>query len=117
MKYHMKREVSPQGIADLFITALEGGSSYWCESIDSEYDLKEASTWAALTTCRVEWTDMEDPEANGVKIVEAIDIERGLARIANWRYTVVDGDGGVEHDADSADAFFQVVLLGDVIYG
>ena len=118
MKYEIKQNVSPQGVAYLFITALEGGSNYWLESFSAPQDVKEASTWAALTELRVEWTDAEDEDADGVRVIDKTDIERGLAGMMGGYGVAYDSaDQAIDHDADSADVLLQLVLFGEVIYG
>ncbi len=121
MKFYASLEVSPQALADLTCTALEGGSYYWLDSFVTKDSLKDPAPWLNLPI-RVEYvlssdSDDEEPETE-VKLIEKADIDRALAHVAQHRYATYDAtDKCFEHDAWSADDFLQVLLLGEVVYG
>lgn len=121
MKFYAKVEVSPQALADLMITALEGGSNYWLEYFKTEHSLKDPAPWLNLPI-RVEYSVTPDDDgAEGdieVKTIEMADIERALGEVATHRYASYDATDKVfDHDAWVADNFLQVLLLGEVVYG
>lgn len=120
MKFYASLEVSPQALAYLMISALEGGSNYWLESFETEHSLKDPAPWLNLPI-RVEYAlapeDDEEPEIE-VKLIEKADIERALARVATHRDAAYDSsDKCFDHDANVADDFLQVLLLGELVYG
>jgi len=120
MKFYASLEVSPQALADLMVTALEGGSAYWLDSFITKDSLKDPAPWLNLPI-RVEYVltpgDDEESETE-VKLIEKADIDRALAHVAQHRYATYDAtDKCFDHDAWSADDFLQVLLLGEVVYG
>jgi hypothetical protein len=120
MKFYASLEVSPQALADLMITALEGGSNYWLDSFITEHSLKDPAPWLNLPI-RVEYilsADNDDEEpVTEVKLIEKADIDRALARVAHHRYASYDStDKCFDHDAWAADSFLQVLLLGEEVY-
>lgn len=115
--------VSNQMIADLFITAMEGGSDYWCSAAHPKNwtPTEDDRLWYASTAYlsgpdfEVEAYDAESDEKFHVE--GRVGIERGLAVMAK-KYPRHFSDILIDnHDAETADVFFQCVILGDVVYG
>lgn len=115
-------------IADLLVTAMEGGSGYWIASA------KPNDTWVQPTKKEngytTTWYDDEvfvgsdhfsftliadeDPLP---RVVDTAAIYRGLAKMAEKspkHFADIIADN---HDADTADVFLQWVALGEIIYG
>lgn len=110
-------DITQQQVADLVVTALEGGSNYWLGKIDPPFkthtDYSEADKYGEDMITRTISADEDDdtyefhPEA----------IRRGLQAMADQYPTDFNDLRGDNADAYTADVFMQCALLGDVIYG
>lgn len=120
MKFYASLEVTPQALADLMTTALEGGANHWLDSFTTKDSLKDPAPWLNLPI-RVEYVLFTEDDMEGdveVKLIEKADIDRALAAVAQHRYATYDAtDKCFDHDAWVADDFLQVLLLGEVVYG
>lgn len=113
-------------VADLFVTALEGGSNYWLDSlrVHPEGSLKDAQyLFDALgnnETIQVSYLtvdEAEDDQPPTVKHIDLTAITAAVSALVKARgLTVVDGEFG-DYDADDADMFLQHLLLGELVYG
>lgn len=124
---------------DLVITALEGGSNYWYYLPDLSMVPKDKTTplsilifRAAMNGARIPVSEAEDPEhilgyltkdgmltaldrlsrGEGTPIRENGKVVRTLT-YGNQVANIVDGNW----DANSADVWFQMAVMGEVIYG
>jgi hypothetical protein len=106
-------------VIDLIITALEGGSNYWYWieediNVPSGMAYSEAFAETALTT-GVNVNDLENPnEVLGRITIDSI--RNAVAIIAEkypWHFGNLFGD----YDAETADVFFQVAVMGDIVFG
>ena len=118
IKYNI--ELTAQERQDLFVTAVEGGISYWAMagSIKSSAD----GMW---TVIRLHEDDGEETNPD-LAINDRTDMFRiddwvmqmGLDRLAKSRYqhhiTDVVNDNA---DAGTADVIVQMALFGDILYG
>jgi hypothetical protein len=107
--------MTPQEIADLVVTAFEGGSNYWVDYIEpgplhhTDPKAYEGEFQQAFTVFA------EDDEApytfNAAAVREGLKImqERYLRH-----YEDILADNS---DADTADVFLQCALFGEVVYG
>ena len=125
-------EVPLQRVADLLVSAFEGGSGYWAVEA-------KALGLAANKAVRLSFGTGEDgdnyypriiryPLSGGVTMVRDSDeskwhrldmaaIERGLYLMAQ-KYPKHFADFVAENDdAGTADVFLQLALLGEVVYG
>lgn len=111
-------------IADLFVTAIEGGSNYWINHIVHKGWKKEESqtkwwyddtTYVGTDRLHLIVEAEDDLEQHEVKGREAV--EKGLAILAakypHHMKDIIDDN----HDAATADAFFQCVVFGEIVYG
>lgn len=104
-------EFTKEMIKDLFISACEGGSSYWCLEVKPLKDKGDAydsmfSGWKFLHDSKTNWG-----------LVTKHDIERGTQIFARKHpkraLSVIEEN----YDAEDADIFFQYCCFGEVIYG
>ena len=114
MKVSIEHEVTPQMIADLMVTAIEGGIGYWAK---------------AVTVIRPDGrVDYSDPQSyTGTWMMKGKDIEDG----ARWQFTGAEfqarlhlvpqrhlRDWVTENmDADTADVIVQTAAFGEIVYG
>lgn len=113
----LKYVVTQQQIADLVVTALEGGSDDWLGSCEPCYkfhqDYSEADRYGEDMIPRTFSVDEDDQ----TYVFNRAGIQRGL-HIMSTKYPSNFRDLFDENmDADTADVFMQCALLGDVIYG
>lgn len=131
--YTASVNLTGQDVCYLMITALEGGSQYWCYAIRStrvedgvttDVRLKEEETWENFKPFHVRWFDAEsdedfgEPEDNPEGWSDPIEItkervDEALTKLYS-RPRSFDVDN---YDAEDADAFFQFLLLGELVYG
>lgn len=101
-------------LTDLFIGAIEGGSSYWCKKVEA----KDASKgfYSGLFNG---FTCIDSNKPNITRHISPKLIQQGLKIFAE-KYPrhfgdFISDDGS--DDAETADVFFQCVVLQEVIYG
>lgn len=116
-------------ITDWFVTAVESGSSYWCDKFhvvrglraiprkkSGAYIWYDAPAFWANPGFAVRFTTHDDRKLNGVLTYEHM--MRGLKLLTTrheWhRMTEPDG---CNWDANDADVFLQLCCFGEVIYG
>jgi hypothetical protein len=109
-----------QFLADVIITAVEGGTGYWATAADYHWSDDEP------TTTRVKLTPEDDREAEYLVDIDVI--AKGISEIkrevhscrSDIRESILagdrDNDAGVI-DADGADVIVQIALFGEVVYG
>lgn len=127
-------KVTPQHLADLFCTVIESGySRYWCAGIYAEPDddvERFGGTSFGPWYSNPSYWDRTDFKVRVVEIDEGRDalstheitldkLRASLVKLAQQRADllarlVTDDD---PLDGPSADAAFQLIVLGDVIYG
>lgn len=127
MPFTVSQTVNSKMIADLVVTAFEGGSAYWCASAElttipayvpepdqvgvvrySHHQVYDGDFEFTVTT--------NDDEPETFKVGPA-KFQTGLnlfatkfpERFANWQKE--------DYDAEDADVFWQLTVLGDVVYG
>ena len=117
------QNVHPEAVADLFITAFEGGSNYWLETFQSEsnFNVKDKESWLDFLlkdkAIRFEF-QVKDEEVATHKVIDYRDLSRALSRTVNKRRLRLDEQGLFEdYDAWDADYFLQELLLGEQVYG
>jgi hypothetical protein len=118
-------DVSSQQIADLIVTAFEGGIAYWCESAHLTHkptytpDPHEVGV-VAYSHRQVYEGDFrfEVRTHDGEEFIVGPDeLGAGLALFAS-KYPKQFADFVEEnYDAETADMFWQIVCMKDVIYG
>lgn len=118
--FHARVPLSPQQVADLMITALEGGSSYWCSKIrvvgDDDAKFLDEAFWTDLKPFQFRlWIPDDMTDEMEIKIVDVTpeSVNAALSKLVGRR-----GGFDIEnYDAYDADYFFQCLVLGEVVYG
>jgi hypothetical protein len=108
---------------DVFVAALEGGIGYWSECYHYHWSADDGATSDVLGFHAI----VKDTEGEGVYVISAATIEKGIAAILDGtapvhpeiRAWVADDneDNQGRIDATAADAVIQAGLLGEVVYG
>lgn len=100
-----------QTLADIMITAIEGGSGYWCNNflrVSGAYDDRLwyacPKFWAQDDYC-VKLTTVDDE----ICFVTSISVNKAVQLLPGFPYD--------DFDADDADRFLQTVAFGEVVYG
>ena len=105
--------IDNQEILDVIITALEGGSNYWYFLRDRYADILSSLEAMLLrwdeTSCFKVY-DIED-EDTILGYVNIHSIQRGL------EFYLEDYEWDEDMDAEYADTFFQLVVMGDIVFG
>lgn len=129
-KAEVKMTVTNEEIQDLICTCFEGGDSPWIGtqtyvgSVPKEvgrrwYDNQPDLMDQPGPICLIEYDDPDEAEGlmTGSKLLTRADFERGLALMAS-DYPTAWGDFRTGNmDAFTGDAYMQLVVLGDVVYG
>lgn len=119
--------LTKQRLIDVFVCALEGGSNNWyfIKNIPKEIsEIKKSKNMAfseaigeyVLTGGQVEICDVEDEDevlgyVNMDTILDAINL---MKEKYPQNYTNIVNE---EDDADDADIFFQLAVMGKVVFG
>lgn len=123
-------EIAPRRIADLMITAFEGGANYWCSGArlgtangrpKAAFEKPWYSDPKVWECASVEFfvTEITDETTGAEKThrLTRLDIETGLKLMAE-KWGRHFGDFVSENeDAETADVFLQCVVLKDIVYG
>lgn len=119
--------ISYETIADLLCSAFEGGSNYWytiadiiepldCHKFKDSYDEYFPHMHAPLSSSGKILIYAEGDQSK-TYILNLNSLKRGLKILAKkypHHFNKVAAESG---DADTADAFLQCCLFGDIIYG
>jgi hypothetical protein len=126
-KEQLNRKLTQQDIIDLFITALEGGSNYWYlirhlpDSVRYEIKNNNKSTADAvgeyvLSGGEVYFYDREDKD----ELLGKVDMNSILDAITEIKTKYPDVWERIlteEYDADDADVFLQICVMGEIVFG
>lgn len=105
-------EVPDQTIVDLFITACEGGSNYWCAKVTPTVKV-ESDPYVDM----LQGFTATDRETGRVIKVSPEQIQMGLARMAEQYPHHFQDMVNDNHDAVTADVLLQMCVFGELIYG
>ena len=125
----IKKEMDYDSFENLIVTALEGGSNYWYMiDFDNSESIKFFSDDPRPMSVRIA-DALYNNEDSSVPILDAEDGEETLGILTyqsirkslesfpkdhQWALdNVLNGD----YDANDADVVFQVLVMGDVVYG
>jgi len=118
-------EIEDQKIKDQIITAIEGGSNYWYYldylSMLPEYNegeaLSERIGRAVLDEgIEVPVFDYEDQDEELGKLSKA-SIENAMMIMASEYPQTLDDIREETGDAETADIFFQLAVMGEIVFG
>lgn len=117
-------EIPPRRIADLMVTAIEGGIGYWCKSVKLSgqptvglkqpwYDDESLYEDQMLQIVVVDEDDKRlfigvDHMKKAFKLMQ----EYGTPKGFHFRDFINEND-----DATTADVWFQLAVFGEVVYG
>jgi hypothetical protein len=131
MEIKINQTITRDILENIFVTALEGGSNYWCyipnKSIlavravvpKSEDDIITTAILKAVLDhdVEIEVRDAED-ETEVVGIISKKTMHERLQKLADspnkW---ALEAEIAEEADGDSSDIVFQYIAMGEVIYG
>jgi Cft2 family RNA processing exonuclease len=116
-----------QDIEDLFVTALEGGSNYWyyIKNIPKEikYQVKQLKQPLADAIAKhvidggyIQFFDVEDEN----ELLGTVDMDKLLEAISLLKKDYPDTWNNIldeDCDADCADIFLQLAVMGDIVFG
>ena len=121
------KKITKQDIIDLFVTALEGGSNYWYYIPTIPAGVRQIKTETGMATSEaigeyilrggnIQINDAEDEEevlgtVDMTSLLEAIDLLK--SDYTHAYENIIDE----EYDADDADIFFQLAVMGEVTFG
>ena len=125
----IKKEMDYDSFENLIVTALEGGSNYWCMlDMHNSVGIKKYIDDPRPMAIRIADALYND-EKSSVPVLDAEDFEETLGTLTHesirkalgnfpsdhqWALdNVLNGD----YDANDADIVFQVLVMGDVVYG
>lgn len=140
--FHVKKEISENRIHDLLTCAIEGGTGYWCQIQNGDGDIKypEGLSWddfkiggslnssdncvspygliAMTEGMELPLADAEYPDDPDEQwTLNREKIQRGLDLMAE-KYPKHFADFMSENEDDiTADVFFQLAVLGEIVYG
>lgn len=120
MNYHATVVLSPKDIADLIVTAFEGGSNYWIDSVPLHEGPETTETpWYSDPAFydgpfRIEILEQDEETP---KILDPERIQIGLDLLGSQHAMTLGAILDENYDADDADVFLQLCLLGEVVYG
>ena len=110
-------------LADVLVTAVEGGISYWCDHQNYSWAQDEETDY--MTDAFVE---VDAGDGKGWMAVTLDTIEAGIAKVKESGFLINSGvlsdiligdnnDDGGDVDSIAADCIVQAGLFGEVIYG
>lgn len=123
-------ELDESVLEDVFVTAIEGGSNYWCYlsrnavglirkavSIEEESCLSVATFKAVMKGVEVPIHDAEDIEEQ-IGLISLETMADRLSKLAtsderHYLIAHIEENG----DSESADVVFQYLAMGEVVYG
>lgn len=125
-------EIPPRRIADLMVTAIEGGIGYWCKSVKLVGQPTEAlkqpwyddeSLYGDIVPPFVIEVVESEPSRDGddgrwnlslvqMEIAFQLMQEYGTPKGFHWRDFLDENE-----DATTADVWFQLAVFGEVVYG
>lgn len=100
-----------QRIVDLFITACEGGSNYWCKELTPVGRSKD-SYQAMLSGFTV--IEFEGEKKRRVTVAAINNALRLFPVVCPQAFADLVAE---QEDAETADQFLQLCVFGEVIYG
>jgi hypothetical protein len=106
-------EITNQQIADLMTTAIEGGSNYWCDQILMLKGQPVLKPWYADPLLYGSPFELKV----GTKILTNDDLHRAMQQMADEYPTHFSDVVNDNPDADTADVFLQLAVLGEITYG
>jgi hypothetical protein len=134
MTFTVTQEVPEERVRDLFCSAWDGGSSYWCTMKDRTVPKAAEAIIKKERAERGEFFDHEYPFIPGVKVIltdasgedsgfpEPWELTReklitGLQVMATKYPTHFANFQNEDDDAETADVYLQCCLFGEIVFG
>lgn len=107
-------------LVSLLVGAREGGSNYWCRFDECPYKevLKvgeEFGEWRLNLPASV--SELVDEMDEILRVIDRAALQRGLDLLATKAPRVLASILRDDTDAEDADVFLQLCLLGEIVYG
>ena len=115
LKTKVQIEITPKQICDLFTTAVEGGSTYWCSKMRfyqnaAEVSYQEASSFEGRNWCVKVWAEDDDENPHTIILDDFLRACEALpSRFLNLITEV--------YDAEDTDCLVQQAAFGEITYG
>jgi len=112
-------------LENIFVTAIEGGSSYWVEIPENEIEVVYANSTKGKAFSErlleavydngidINIYDVENPD-DILGTLSRSTMQQRLSACPNWALRLEMDEQG---DADSSDVVFQCLTMGEVIFG
>ena len=117
MEIIKKLEITEQDLADLMVTAFEGGINYWCGKVEIHKNPANKD-WASDVVAwdgQLALWDVEDP--NEVWWLTREKLLKGVSKaMDHFEYATVEQMMD-EHDATTADVIVQYALFDEIVFG
>lgn len=110
-KFEVIISVPENRIVDMFISACEGGSNYWCSKVTPIGKSKDP--YKAM----LKGFKAVDNDSKKTYVVEPVMIDLALTLMAQDHGKHFSNMITEINDNSMADVFFQLCVFGDVIYG
>ena len=108
-------KISSERVEDVLCSAIEGGSNYWATfTFSKAVDIIKDGYFKCVEDGIVTVNDREENKDYPLTIES---LKQGLKVIGEkytWHLNAIINE---EDDADTADAFLQCCLFGDIVYG
>ena len=109
LKTKAQIEITPQQICDLFTTAVEGGSTYWCVKMRFQnLSYQDVKTFEGRDWCVEVWDEDEEPHT-----IFLGDLLRACEALPSCFLHLINED----YDAEDADCLVQQAAFGEIVYG
>jgi hypothetical protein len=119
MQINVPITITGRRIADLMVTAIEGGSGYWCKQIDLRAGIATAKPWyddaqlyEGLFSIALVTDEGEEVRITNEGLEKAFQLMAEQFQTSHWSDFLEENE-----DADTADVFLQLWAFGEVVYG
>lgn len=124
----IKTNIPDSLITDMLVTAFEGGSNYWAtlDNVDRTYFVKGESlaenvarSIIADKNYKLDVYDVEsdEDELELLGTMTYASIEKAFNIMANEYTDAFSNIIKEEYDADDSDIFFQLAVMGEIVFG
>jgi hypothetical protein len=121
----IKTIISREVLENIFVTAIEGGSSYWAEIPENEIEVVYANSTKGKAFSErlleavydngidINIYDVENPD----DILGTLSRSTMQQRLSDCPYWALRLEMDEQGDAESSDVVFQCLTMGEVIFG
>lgn len=129
MKIVTEVDIAPAMIENLFVSAFEGGSTYWARQVDPvkipAYPDDGVVWWGHAEIyvsdfsfkVRYDHPEQDESEGKGKKIITQDDVKRALQTMATKYPDHFANILNDTTDADTGDVLLQCCVFDEIIYG